>query len=299
MRKLLVFFIVFGLIVGGFAYFSSAEELSSIKIRKIEKAVEKLESKERGPQSKGYREVKDFGPVTIPFLIKSLEDKTVNFESRISICKLLGIFKANEAVPVLIYTLKNGDFSVRAGVCRALEAIGNPVSIDPLLGMLNDNAPDVRRDAVRALDVLDDPRIPVAVQDLLKDDDEEVSIAAVTLLDNKLDPATANALREALEDKSASVRMIAARALGGLKDAESVDKLVWLITEDPSQSVRMDCAIALGKIGDVKALPGLIEAVNDDYKDVQVRAASSLKDITGQDFGRNYEEWKNWEKEQQ
>ena len=272
-----------------------AKELSSIKIKKIEVAIENLESSARGVQRKGYKEIKYIGEETVPFLAKELQNKSVNFESKVLICDILGDFKAKEAIPGLIYNLKNQSFSVRAAACKALGKIGDPSAIAPLMSMLNSEDPHVRVAAVDGLINFDDKTIPPAVAELLKDGSEDVRKSAITLLDDKLDPGTAGVIREALkQDKSSSVRMIAARALGGLKDDKAVDILMETVTEDPSESVRQESVIALGKIGDKKAVPVLIQALNDDYKDVQLGAAGSLVELTGEDFGRDHDKWAEW-----
>lgn len=276
-----------------------AEELSSKQIKRIEEGIEKIKDQARGIQRNGYRELKKIGPTAAPYLAETLKDKTVNRESRALICDLLGELKAKEAVTVLIYTLKNESYTVRASASRALGRIADPAAIKPLLGMLDDEEYEVREAATYALMSFDDDRIPPRVERLLKDDEGPVRFAAISLLNDKLDPRTARGIRQAVrEDKLADVRQIAARALGGLKDKEAVDILMESITEDVDDSVREECAVSLGKIGDEKAIPALIEALKDEYKDVQLRASYSLKDLTGKFFGRDYEEWSEWYEEQ-
>ncbi len=277
------------------SYVLYAEQLSSMKIKEIEKGIEKLEAKERGVQRKGYRQVKALGEISIPYLIEALKDKTVNFESRILMCDLLGEWKAKDAVPVLLYTLDNTSYTVRTAACKALGNIGDPAATDSLLEMLGDSSPHVREAASRALVGFSDKRIAPRAAKLLSDDSDSVRLAAITLLDDQLDPSTAPAIRKALEDDpAAGVRSVAAKALGGLKDEKAVDLLMNSLIEDGGEGVRKESATALGKIGDEKAVPALIEGTNDGYKDVQLCAASSLKELTGEDFGRNYKEWKSW-----
>jgi HEAT repeat protein len=274
---------------------SFAAELSSKEIKRIEKAIDKVKNEAMGIQKKGYREVKESGPATIPYLIDVLKDKSVNRKSRALTCDLLGEFKAKQAASVLIYTLKNTSHTVRAAACKALGRIADPEAVAPLLSLLDDDTFEVRKSATEALISFDDKRIPPKVAKLLNDENDYVRIAAITLLNDKVDPKTAKAIREALEkNRVPDVRRIAAEALGGLKDTHSVALLSEAITEDTNAAVREACAVALGKIGDESATPALIEALKDEYKDVQLRAAYSLKDLTGENFGRDYAKWSNW-----
>ena len=195
----------------------------------------------------------------------------------------------------MIYTLKSKSYTVRAAACKALGKIADPAAIKPLLGMLGDKEEDVRESCVYALISFDDDRIPPKVAKLLEDEVECVRVAAITLLNEKLDPRTAEAIRTALKkDESSKVRQIAVRALGGLKDKDALEILMEVITEDIASFVREECAISLGKIGDKKAIPALIEALKDEYKDTQLRASYSLKDLTGKHFGRDYDGWSSW-----
>ena len=99
-------------------------------------------------------------------------------------------------------------------------------------------------------------------------------------------------------DEASSVRMISAKALGRIKDPDAVEILMYATIEDPAAGVRQESVIALGEIGDKEAIPTAIEALKDDYKDVQLAAAGALTKLTGEDFGRNYEEWTEWQKKQ-
>ena len=292
--RILVFTVLI-LFVG--AAFYEAEALSSIQIKRIQEAIAKIQNPARGMQRQGYKEIKYIGIDSAPYLSETLKDRAMNFDSRTIICDILGEFKYKEAVPDLIYTLKNESDTVRTAACKALGQIADPSATDALLSMLGDAQPNVRAEALTALINFNDPRIAGEGAKLLSDKDERVRTAAITLLDSKLDPQTVEAVRSALKyDGSPNVRMIAARALGGLKDAGAVDLLTEAIIEDKAQGVREESAGALGKIGDKKAIPVLIEALKDDYKDVQLKAAASLKELTGEDFGRDYNKWLEWSK---
>ncbi len=79
---------------------------------------------------------------------------------------------------------------------------------------------------------------------------------------------------------------------------------------DVDQRVRKTAAVIMGSLMAEEAITGLITLLNDPDKDVQVSANSSLKKITGKDFGFNasasrarkddaIEDWTKWWRENQ
>jgi len=290
-------------VIGAFLYIigsvaSSWAELSALEIKRIEKAIGKVKSEARGTKGEGYREIQAIGANAGPYLAEALDDKSLTTESRKLICELLGELRVKEGVAPLIYNLKNKTETIRAAACKSLGMIKDPQAIDPLIGMLSDENSWAREEAIYALMEFD-IKTPPAIADLLRDQKDTVRLAAIKFLNKKLDPSTAKAIGEALaKDKSDNVRAIAAKTLGELKDKAAVDILMEVVTEDTYSAARQEAAVALGKIGDQKAISSLIKALKDDYKDIQLSAAQSLKNITGQDFGRDYEKWVAWFEEQ-
>lgn len=273
----------------------SAGELSSRQIKSITEGIQKIKGNSKGVQSEGYSDLKSIGPAAVPYLIEVMQDKSVSSESEALVCNLLGDLKAKEAVPELINALKHRVYTVRVAASQALGVIGDADAVNPLLDMLGDTEMGVRGAAVVALMNFNENKIPPKVASLLNDPEAYVRLAAIKLLNEKMDPKTASAVRDALKkDKSDEVRLLAVKTLGGIRDKDAVDVLMNAIMEDTNRYVREESAIALGKIGDKKAVPALIKALKDPYKDIQLRASYSLKDITGQNFGRDYEKWSSW-----
>jgi len=58
--------------------------------------------------------------------------------------------------------------------------------------------------------------------------------------------------------------------------------------------VRIGAARALGRISDKSTVRGLIELLIQKEPSVRGCAASILKEITKQDFGKNHDKWKKW-----
>ena len=96
-----------------------------------------------------------------------------------------------------------------------------------------------------------------------------------------------------LQNKSWQIRWDAAAALGETKDPRGIDPLVTAL-KDENSYVRMTAARSLGMINDPRVIAPLIQALRDESHGVQKNALLSLKERTGQDFGKDYEAWRRW-----
>ncbi len=68
-----------------------------------------------------------------------------------------------------------------------------------------------------------------------------------------------------------------------------IDKL-----SDRNYSVQYWAAEALGRIGDRRAVEPLIDKLGSDVPYIWEMARTSLKRITGQDFGLRQSKWRKW-----
>ena len=100
-------------------------------------------------------------------------------------------------------------------------------------------------------------------------------------------------LISALKDEDWRIRWGAAYALGEIKDPRAVEPLIQALKDDDS-NVREKAAWALGWIGDKRAVEPLIQALKDEDSNVRLRAACALREITGKDFGMDYNKWNEW-----
>jgi len=82
--------------------------------------------------------------------------------------------------------------------------------------------------------------------------------------------------------KDTAVRISAAKALGELKDARTVEPLIAVL-KDRDWSVREAAAGALGQLGDSRAVEPLIAVLKDSGKDVHEAAADALKKLGWQE----------------
>jgi HEAT repeat protein len=79
-----------------------------------------------------------------------------------------------------------------------------------------------------------------------------------------------------------------------MKEARAVEPLIATLKNDNNGYVRAMAAWALGQIGDRRAIEPLIDGITTESSDVRKRAPLALKEITGQDFGKDSAKWREW-----
>lgn len=107
---------------------------------------------------------------------------------------------------------------------------------------------------------------------------EQVTYAITTY--RKLAEISPNddSLRRALKHQDSVIRITAAKALGLLRDTQSIDALI-AHARDREKSVRQAIILALGDIKDKKALPVLTQALSDEDWYIRAEAALALGKI--------------------
>lgn len=80
-----------------------------------------------------------------------------------------------------------------------------------------------------------------------------------------------------------------------IDDKKAVEQLIGAL-KDEIWLMRYFGARTLGDMGDNKAVEPLIEVLKDGNLFVRSAAAKALATITKQDFGEDYQRWKNWYK---
>jgi len=84
------------------------------------------------------------------------------------------------------------------------------------------------------------------------------------------------ALTALLESTQPDLRIDAARALGLLRAADALKRLISLLQSDPEPEVRRTAARALGQIGTKEAVAALSETANQDDALTKIEASSAL-----------------------
>ncbi len=137
--------------------------------------------------------------------------------------------------------------------------------------------------------------------DNIKDPDPGVRAAATRGLGLHGRPDQVPMILERLEDPDTDVRIEATRALQRLHNPDAVDGLLDHL--DPAKEtepyVRAGAAEALGQYPENRVIERLIAALDDDSLAVNRSTRSSLRTLTGQDFGVDRASWQDWYKAQQ
>lgn len=101
-------------------------------------------------------------------------------------------------------------------------------------------------------------------------------------------------LLAAQNDIEYSVKVEASRALFKLGKAAVPLLIAVLNDKNRNQLVRINAAGALGRTHDIRAIEPLIEVLTDKYWLLRDMAAIALAEISGQNFGKDPIQWRNW-----
>lgn len=106
------------------------------------------------------------------------------------------------------------------------------------------------------------------------------------------DPRSVEPLINKLKSTKCDIKRNASIALGYLEDSRSVEPLINVVSDKHCTGAAEKATIALGTIKDVRAVGPLIKALKRGlFKDW---IHHSLKKITGQDHGEDWEKWQKW-----
>lgn len=95
-------------------------------------------------------------------------------------------------------------------------------------------------------------------------------------------------------------RTLAIHALTALKSKKAVPELLKIATdrEEKDNSDRSEACLALGIIGDLSVVPDLVQLTYHYNRDTRFMAQISLVRLTGENFGRDVDAWRQWWRKQ-
>jgi HEAT repeat protein len=178
-----------------------------------------------------------------------------------------------DSVAEQIAALKDEDWAIREEAAMALGTFRDARAVAPLVGLLRDADRAVRQAAIDALRAIGEPSVPVLGL-CLSDSQPGVQEAASSVLALIADSRVLTPLIDALGNQDWIVRMHAAKALGRIKDAHAIERLIPLL-QDKVKAVREEATIALAEIGNA-ALPSLLAALKHPEWLVRLHAVEAL-----------------------
>jgi hypothetical protein len=107
-------------------------------------------------------------------------------------------------------------------------------------------------------------------------------------------PAAIQTLEDASRDYNSDIRVAAIKAWEKMPTDVAIPQLQEMIGSDTNIDVRLAATRALGNFSGVKAVQALSLALNDADPALQVRAADSLQNATGESFGRDVIAWQDY-----
>ena len=166
--------------------------------------------------------------------------------------------------------------------------------VERLALLLYDRNSNVKMMAANALAKIGDKRALDILINALEDKNPKTRYSAVSALGNTKNHQIVNPIIRALKQENAPyVLTCGIRILGDFGDKKAAKLLIDLLSHKEA-TVRWEAADSLGKIKDPRSVNALIVSLKDTNQTVVTHAASALKRITNQDFGRDVNKWLKW-----
>lgn len=231
-------------------------------------------------------------------LMRRYEDVSPYYRKRILEC--LRLFRSSETVELFLSVLENGaDRYTTEEAIYALGEIGDTRAAEPLRRLLKNEKSRFRMPAAAALLRFSDNDARDILKRTFGDKNSSDQEWAAYVMRESPHPDAVPWLIEALKGDYGCTQGYAAEALGRLGVKQACGPLITVLSEEESLSI--DVVYALRKLGDKRTAGPLIEvlAKNLDY-DIREAAHDALHQITGQNFGWNWQKWQRWwEQEEQ
>lgn len=109
-------------------------------------------------------------------------------------------------------------------------------------------------------------------------------------------PVAGAVIKAAANDSDSSVRIAACEAWGHRGGKEAAEALTGILSSDTDTDVRLAAARAIGQTHDNGAVGNLAEALTDPNPAIQFRIATSLRELSGKDYGTNVNRWRAYAK---
>ena len=183
-----------------------------------------------------------------------------------------------EAVGPLVAALRSDNWRLRGGSAYVLGLIADPKATQPLTqALMNEHNEWIRCEIGATLGRIGNPSMPSLIMTLRRGNADVRYIAAMALAGTG-NSETVEPLVEALQDEDWRVRGVAAQALGCLGDPTAILPLTEALNDTVSY-VRRHAAWSLALIGGPAASRALSKALKDEDKYVRCIAEATLETI--------------------
>jgi len=161
--------------------------------------------------------------------------------------------------------------------------------------LLKDKSPQVRETAVGGAHTFWNPGLVPALMPLLKDPEPRVRAYAASVLGDRQVKEAIPQLVRMLDDSSNHCVKSVAYALTKYKTDETLGALIKKVKDTKaSPAHRRATATALCYTKSPKVVEALIVALEDRVDPSSSRIQYTLKEITGENYGRNAAKWRAW-----
>jgi len=196
-------------------------------------------------------------------------------------------------VEILISALRDPYPEVREAAAGSFNKFSDKRSVKPLIAALRDKNAKVKERAAYALGEIRDKEATLGLVELMKDQEYGVRTEANTALVKLNDTRAIEPIIALLNNPDEDIRSNAIDFLMNFKELR-VEKAFITALKDDSPRIRERAANCLSRSKSIEAVSALIDLLDDKEVHVKGTARYHLREISGQDFGLNKNEWQQW-----
>lgn len=192
--------------------------------------------------------------------------------------------------------------NMKPGAKSIFEVFSKPTPVQAASWAIDRYDPDKRYQGTLLLANAPYANEPIYIKvftDNASDVDPGVRAAAIRGLANHASPDLVPLVVEHMKDPDVGVRIEAARGLQRLHNPVAIPALLDALdpVKEEETQVRAQAAEALGQYGEGRVVDALIKALDDENLAINLATVSSLRTLTGQDFGYERAAWAAWNKQ--
>jgi putative membrane-bound dehydrogenase-like protein len=176
---------------------------------------------------------------------------------------------------------RDGDPAVRRAIIKNAGLVKSDVAFELLRRVISDSSqePGLTRDAILAMVALERPEGAGCIADLLRRPGNDVKIAAVDALGNLKATRFANEVANELSSTNQALRVAVVRALAKIGDGIATATLRPLLAGEDTQ-IRIEAIRAMGSLRDTNSIPQLLSCWQQpETRETALEALARMTDI--------------------